>query len=153
MKLAEALVNRSDLQRKIAQLKQRLERVVKVQEGEEPAEQPLALLQELEQAVKEQAELVRAINRTNSSVAFDEKWSIADALAERDKLLSLRKLLSDLLEQASITQDRYSRSEVRFQRTIDVADIQERVDDLSKAYRELDFRIQEKNWTVSLLEQ
>lgn len=153
MKLAEALVNRSDLQRKIAQLKQRLERVVKVQEGEEPAEQPLALLQELEQAVKEQAELVRAINRTNSSVAFDEKWSIADALAERDKLLSLRKLLSDLLEQASITQDRYSRSEVRFQRTIDVADIQKRVDDLSKAYRELDFRIQEKNWTVSLLEQ
>lgn len=151
MKLAEALVNRSDLQRKIAQLKLRLERVVKVQEGEEPAEQPLALLQELEQAVKDQAELVRAINRTNSSVAFDEKWSIADALAERDKLLSLRKLLSDLLEQASITQERYSRSEVRFQRTIDVADIQKRVDDLSKAYRELDFRIQEKNWTVSLL--
>lgn len=35
MKLAEALVNRSDLTRKIAQLKQRLDRVVKVQEGEE----------------------------------------------------------------------------------------------------------------------
>lgn len=40
-------MNRSDLTRKIAQLKQRLERVVKVQEGEESAEQPEALLQEL----------------------------------------------------------------------------------------------------------
>ncbi|MDH6374007.1 hypothetical protein CA600_16015 [Paenibacillus sp. VTT E-133280] len=150
MKLAEALVNRSDLTRKIAQLKQRLERVVKVQEGEEPAEQPEVLLQELERAVNEQTILIRAINRTNSSVAFNEIWSIADALAERDKMLQLRKLFSDLLEQASITQDRYSRTEVRFQRTVDVAQIQKQMDELSKAYRELDFKIQEKNWTVSL---
>ncbi|MEK5396460.1 DIP1984 family protein [Paenibacillus sp. FSL K6-2859] len=150
MKLAEALVNRSDLTRKIAQLKQRLERVVKVQEGEEPAEQPEVLLQEIERAVNEQTILIRAINRTNSSVAFNEIWSIADALAERDKMLQLRKLFSDLLEQASITQDRYSRTEVRFQRTVDVAQIQKQMDELSKAYRELDFKIQEKNWTVSL---
>lgn len=151
MKLAEALVNRSDLNRKIAQLKQRLERVVKVQEGEEPAERPEFLLQELERAVNEQTILIRAINRTNSSVAFNEDWSIADALAERDKMLQLRKLFSDLLEQASITQDRYSRSEVRFQRTVDVAQIQKQMDELSKSYRELDFKIQEKNWTVSLI--
>lgn len=151
MKLAEALVNRSDLGRKIAQLKSRLERVVKVQEGEEPAERPEDLLRELKQAVYEQTTLIRAINRTNSSVAFDENWSIADALAERDKMLQLRKLLSDLLEQASITQDRFSRSEVRFQRTVDVVQIQKQIDDLSKSYRELDFRIQEKNWTVSLI--
>jgi hypothetical protein len=76
MKLAEALVNRSDLNRKIAQLKQRLERVVKVQEGEKPAERPEVLLQELERAVNEQTILIRAINRTNSSVAFNEDWSI-----------------------------------------------------------------------------
>ncbi|WP_339804274.1 DIP1984 family protein [Paenibacillus sp. FSL R5-0744] len=64
MKFAEALVNRSDLTRKIAQLKQRLERVVKVQEGEEPPEQPEALLQELERAVNEQTILIRVINRS-----------------------------------------------------------------------------------------
>ncbi|GGF71780.1 hypothetical protein GCM10010912_16170 [Paenibacillus albidus] len=151
MKLAEALVNRSDLQRKIAQLKQRLERVVKVQEGEEPAEQPKDLLRELEHSVNELAKLVRAINRTNSGVAFDEHWTLADALAERDRMLQLRKLLSDLLEQASITQDRFSRSEVRYQRTVDVVQIQKQVDDLSRDYRELDFRIQEKNWTITLI--
>lgn len=57
-------MNRSDLTRKIAQLKQRLERVVKVQEGEEPPEQPEALLQELERAVNEQTILIRVINRS-----------------------------------------------------------------------------------------
>lgn len=150
MKLAEALVNRSDLTRKIAQLKQRLDRVVKVQEGEEPAEQPEALLRELEIAVNEQTILIRAINRTNSSVVFNEV-EYCRCLAERDKMLQLRKLFSDLLEQASITQDRYSRSEVRFQRTVDVAQIQKQIDELSKSYRELDFKIQEKNWTVDLL--
>lgn len=108
-------------------------------------------MHELEIAVNEQTILIRAINRTNSSVAFNENWSIADALAERDKMLQLRKLFSDLLEQASITQDRYSRSEVRFQRTVDVAEIQKRIDELSKSYRELDFKIQEKNWTVALI--
>ena len=66
-------------------------------------------------------------------------------------MLQLRKLFSDLLEQTSITQDRYSRSEVRFQRTVDVAQIQKQMDELSKSYRELDFKIQEKNWTVSLI--
>lgn len=57
-------MNRNDLTRKIVQLKQRLERVVKVQEGEEPAEQPEALLQELERAVNEQTILIRVINRS-----------------------------------------------------------------------------------------
>lgn len=57
-------MNRSDLTRKIVQLKQRLERVVKVQEGEDPAEQPEALLQELERAVNEQTILIRVINRS-----------------------------------------------------------------------------------------
>ena len=57
-------MNRSDLTRKIVQLKQRLERVVKVQEGEDPVEQPEALLQELERDVNEQTILIRAINRS-----------------------------------------------------------------------------------------
>ncbi|WP_240903672.1 DIP1984 family protein [Chengkuizengella sediminis] len=35
MKLAEALILRADLQRKISELRQRLDRVVKVQEDEE----------------------------------------------------------------------------------------------------------------------
>ena len=43
MKLAEALNLRADLQKRIAQLKERLANNVKVQEGDSPAEDPKAL--------------------------------------------------------------------------------------------------------------
>jgi len=153
MKLAEALVLRADTQKKIAQLRQRLERVVKVQEGELPAEDPSSLLRELEQTLDEQTAWIRKINRTNATVSFAEGVSISDALAERDRIMQHRKLLGDVLEQASIKQDRFSRSEVKYERTIDVVQIQTQVDALSKAYREYDFRIQELNWRTDLLEE
>lgn len=40
MKLSEALILRSDFQKKNEQIKERLLRSVKVQEGEEPPENP-----------------------------------------------------------------------------------------------------------------
>ncbi len=152
MKLAEALVLRADCQRKVAQLKQRLERVVKVQEGEEPAEEPGVLLTELNRTLEELTEWIKRINKTNSSVAFDSTRSISDALAERDHCMQKRNILNELLEIASIKQDRFSRSEVKYYRTVDVNELQKQVDELSKNYRELDFRIQEKNWTIELIE-
>lgn len=47
MKLAEALNIRADLNKKILQLKERLLRNAKVQDGEEPSENPETLLLEL----------------------------------------------------------------------------------------------------------
>ena len=153
MRLAEALVLRADSQKKVAQLRQRLERVVKVQEGEAPAEDPKALLDELEHTLTALTSWVRRINRTNVVTRFNEQLTIADALAERDRIMQHRKILVDLLEEASSKQDRYSRSEIRFERTIDVAALQVRIDQMAKEYRELDFRIQELNWTTDLLDE
>ena len=65
MKLAEALVERKAAQTKISELNERLQRVVLVQEGEQPAEQPSALLQELSEVVQRLQVLIVAINRTN----------------------------------------------------------------------------------------
>ncbi|MFD0713247.1 DIP1984 family protein [Paenibacillus sp. GCM10027626] len=152
MKLAEALVLRADCQRKVSQLKQRLERVVKVQEGEQPSEQPAVLLDELKRTLDELTAWIKKINKTNSFCSFNSNMSLSDALAERDQLMQQRNLLNELLEAASIKQDRYSRSEVKFYRTIDVVEVQKEVDELSKKYREIDFKIQEKNWNTELLE-
>ncbi|MCD0167601.1 hypothetical protein IHN58_18320, partial [Deinococcus sp. 12RED42] len=44
MKLAEALIERADLQKRAAQLEERLVKNLLVQEGEAPAEDPQALL-------------------------------------------------------------------------------------------------------------
>ncbi|MCR8644469.1 DIP1984 family protein [Paenibacillus sp. N1-5-1-14] len=153
MRLAEALVLRADCQKRIAQLKQRLERVVKVQEGETPAEDSNSLLAELEKVIQEHSIWVRKVNKTNSLTPYDDKLSLTDALAQRDQWMQHRKILSDLLDQSTIKQERYSRSEVVYIRTIDVAAVQKQVDDLSKEYREIDLKIQELNWTVDLIEE
>ena len=150
MKLAEALILRADYQKRIQQLKNRLEHCVKVQEGEEPAENPKVLFNEIEAIFKELTELIQRINRTNCQVQFDESRTLADVLVERDMLLQKRVILLQMAESASIKHDRFSRSEVKFISTIDIAETQKQVDQLSREYRELDTRIQGMNWTIDL---
>jgi hypothetical protein len=151
MKLAEALIARADSQKRIEQLKKRIGFNVKMQEGEKPAEDPNAMLAELDGIMIELTGLIKRINKTNCSVQFDEKRTLADALAERDQLWDKRLILSKVAEEASIRNDRYSRSEVKFISTVDVAAIQKRVDQLSKKFRELDTKIQGLNWTIDLI--
>ena len=65
MKLATALSERADLQRRISELGTRLNNNAKVQEGEKPSEDPKALLKELDECLIRLEELVARINRTN----------------------------------------------------------------------------------------
>lgn len=152
MKLAEALINRADIQKRIEQLKIRIMRSAKVQEGEEPPEDANALIAELEQLYAELAKIVKSINRTNSSVEFCPGKTIADVLAERDAISAKRNALETIVESAAIRQERYSKSEVKFISTINIGEIQKTIDRLSKEFRELDSKIQEKNWTVDIIE-
>lgn len=151
MKLAEALIQRADCQKKIAQLRQRLNRSAKVQEGEQPPENPQELLVELERAIADLTTLIQRINRTNSNTAF-ENGSLSDALAQRDTLAIQRNALESLIQEASITHNRYSRSEVRFVSTVDIAVLQRQVDRTAQAYRLLDAQIQAHNWQIDVLE-
>ena len=152
MKLAEALILRADCNRRFEQLKQRIIRSALVQEGDEPPENPRELVEELERVSRELADLIRRINRTNSLTVFREGATLADALAERDVTLAKREAYNQIVQSASVRQDRYSKSEVKYRATVNVQEIQSRVDELSKAARELDARIQETNWKVDLME-
>lgn len=153
MKLAEALILRADTQKRIEQLKQRLIRSAKVQEGEQPAENILELMTELDNAISQLTTLIKEINQTNVLTRFQlEASTLSDALAERDTLLIKRNAYSNLIDAAAIRQERYSRSEVRFISTVDIAAIQRQVDNLSRDYRELDSQIQALNWQTNLIE-
>jgi hypothetical protein len=152
MKLAEALILRADCKKRFQQLQARILRSAKVQEGDEPPENPAELIVELEGVSGELAALIKKINRTNAATAFGEDQTLADALAERDVLALRRASYSGLTQAAAVTQERYSRSEVKFKSTVNVAEIQKRADDLAKSYRELDSRIQEFNWKVELVQ-
>ena len=150
MKLAEALILRADCQKRYEQLKARILRSAKVQEGDQPAEDPRELLAELERVVGELVDLIKRINRTNSDTLYREGETISDALAEREALGLRRGAYGDAAQAASVTQDRYSRSEVKYVSTINVSEAQKRADNLAKAYREIDARIQELNWQTEL---
>ena len=113
MKLAEALILRADCQKRYEQLKARILRSAKVQEGDQPAEDPQELLAELERVVGELADLIKRINRTNSGTLYREGSTISDALAEREALGLRRDVYGNAAQAAAVTQDRYSRSEVK----------------------------------------
>ena len=152
MKLAEALILRADCQKRIEQLKSRLLRNARIQEGEQPSEAPAALIVELENVARELVDLIKRINKTNSTTAFPNGGSIADALAERDVIVLRRSALADLATLASTRLDRITRSEVKYLSTVNVSETQQRADELAKAYRELEARIQELNWQTELID-
>jgi len=152
MKLAEALIARADAEKRIAQLQQRIIRSAKVQEGDEPPEDPQVLLNESITLINQMQNLIQGINRTNSATAFDDNRTITDALAERDMVMKERTFLTNVIANAVVTQPRYGQSEIKFMSTINIVALQTQVDDLSRRYREIDTKIQQLNWTIDLIE-
>ena len=150
MKLASALSERADLQRRIAALSERLNNNAKTQEGEPPAEDPALLLQELDQNMVRLEELIRRINLTNSQTV-SEGETLTALLARRDAMEKRLSILRSFLTNASSKVDRYSRTEIKIVSTVDVAALQKDVDLQSKQLRELDECIQALNWTTELL--
>lgn len=149
MKLAEALLLRADLQKRIEQIESRLLRNAKVQEGETPAEDPHALLTELSDLVRQLETLMRRINETNAALT-DAGETMTALLARRDCLRLYVQALRRFCAEASETVMRGTRSEVVVRSAVDVRRLQKTIDDTSKELRELDLRIQGLNWTAEL---
>lgn len=150
MKLASALAERADLQRRIAELSVRLNNNAKVQEGESPSEDPGMLLDELKKDFVRLEELIAHINKTNNETMSGD-LSLTDLLAKRDCLKSRIGIMRDFLNKSSDKIARYSKTEIRILSTVPVADLQKELDSLSKELRQLDETIQGLNWTTELI--
>lgn len=151
MKLAEALSIRKDIREKLAVLEERIENNVVSKEGEEPAEDAEMLLKEAFLLCEKERDLISQINLTNSKTMFNEKETMTEALARRDSLLAKRNLLVRAVDGATSGRDRYSQTELKDIRHIDVKKIQKEIDSLSQEYRKLDLKIQEINWSTEIL--
>lgn len=151
MKLAEALVIRADSQKRLEQIKARLLRNAKVQEGDTPAEDPETLISEFEATAAELVQLIRRINLSNATARVLGR-TMTQALAERDILKQRHALYLDLAKAATITQSVSTKSEIRFKGTVAVAAVQKKADAAAKELRDLDARIQEANWLIDLSE-
>ena len=150
MKLANALTERAELQTKVRQLENRLMNNAQVQEGERPAEDPAALLAELEASYAALEDLIARINLTNSGTLSGGK-SLTALLARRDCLAGKIGVLRSFCDAASALVTRRTIGEIRIKSTVEVAALQKQIDALSKELRGLDAAIQEKNWTTELL--
>lgn len=152
MKLAEALVERKAAQTKISELNERLQRVILVQEGERPAEEPTALMQELAEVIVRLEALIVAINRTNLQARLPDGRTVMDAIAQRDVVRMHIGVLDALIRSAGSPQFRTRGSEIKFIVTVDIAQLQRDRDRLAKHYRDLDTAIQAVNWGTDLVE-
>ncbi len=150
MKLAEALSIRKDLQTRVEQLKTRILNNVRIQEGEQAAEEPAELLKELDSCLKQLQDLIYRINLTNMHTMSGKK-PLTQLMAERDVLTKRVQVLREVFNQASATSERYSRSEIKYVTTIDVKAMAKQIDKLSAQLRELDVQIQSINFSTELM--
>ena len=150
MKLATALSERADLQRRISELGTRLNNNAKVQEGESPSEDPAALLSELDADFDRLEELVSRINLTNNATKSGDK-TLTELIAKRDCLRQRISVMRSFLDISSEKVNRYSKTEIKIISAVNVADLQKDVDRLSRQLRETDELIQGLNWTTELI--
>jgi len=150
MKLAEALIERSDLQKRLDQLEDRLGSNALVQDGEEPAEDPVSLLAELLTLSASLEDLITRINLTNAAVTVDGQ-TLTALIAKRDVLTKRIRITRHFLDTASQTGMRSRGSEIILKSTVPVRELQKNLDELSKTLRETDTAIQAANWSNELL--
>ena len=149
MKLAEALQERADLNRQIEQLQARLYNNAVVQDGEEPAEDPQEQMDQLDRAAARLEELMAAINLANCRTVVDG-LTLTERIARKDCLRLRLEAYRELVQAASQTARRATRSEIRILSAMDVRQLQGRVDAMARELRLLDNQLQQINWTTEL---
>lgn len=158
MKIAEALAERGDLEKKLKAVTTRARSAARYLEGEESPEDAAELLDDALDLITRRAELVFQINMTNARTEISvggEMMSLTEALAHRARLSEEVSLLHSIADEASPGRDPYSRgrrrTELPEKTDLPVRELRTRADRLSKQHRELDTLIQQANWSTDLV--
>ena len=151
MKLAEALMIRAQHKQDIENLKKRIQENVRIQEGDDPLDNPTQLVAKAEAINDSLLDLVKRINTTNTATRLEDGMLLSSALAERDALLKQRSIYKAVIDGAQDRRMMFSRDEIRRVLTVDVSEYQQAFDKLSAEYRSLDARIQAANWNAELI--
>lgn len=151
MKLAEALLLRSDLQTKLASLQQRINNNILIQEGDSASEDANALIQEAFAVNTELHQLIERIHYTNAQAQTIHGRALLNVLNQRDQLTQQHRIVQQAIDSSRRENGRYSSSEIRWVKTISVADFQQQADKISQQLRQNNLEIQASNWQVDLI--
>lgn len=152
MKIAEALMLRADMQKKLASLRERVAKNAVVQQGDEPHEDPQKLIDEAFGVLRELERLVARINEANAATKLPDGRTLTEAIARRDTLAAQHSLLKHAAEASQAEPNRYGISEIKWVSMLKVSNLQRQSEDLAKSLRELNAAIQETNWKAELPE-
>ena len=146
MKLAEGLLLRADVQKKIEQLQNRIRPNLIVSDDNTPQEDPNKLLAQLRNSIQEFEAIVIRINKTNNKTLVDGQTQLMEMLAKRDSLKLLVEKLRIVQQAAQINHTGYN----KLKSTINYSNLQIEIDQTGRAFREIDSKIQEINWFTEL---
>ena len=113
MKLAEGLSLRKDLQTRVAQLKERLMKNVKVYDGDEPMENPEEPMKEFDRCLNHLEKHIFRISKTIMQAVEPNGKSLTQMMAERNVLKIQIGILRDVFNYASSKVECYSRTEIK----------------------------------------
>ena len=157
MLLAEALVLRSDQQKKLKELGDRIDDNARVPKDAAPDEDPGALLEQAAAVADELTRMVERINRTNAATVADRATgrTISDLIAHRDHAQRMTQLYRDAAKAGTRPAGRRwlaCDGDTPTAAVVDVAALQRQADEWAVRYRELDVRLQQINWATELME-
>ena len=151
MKLAEALQERADLNRKFQELRQRITNNILVQEGEEPSENPEKLIKELNDSAAKLEHLMVSINLTNCKTIVN-KMTLTEIIAKKDVLMLKIAAYKNMVYVDGEKANRARGTEIKIKSLLKASELQKTIDKLSKEVRLLDNLLQENNWKTELIE-
>jgi predicted RNA binding protein with dsRBD fold (UPF0201 family) len=149
MKLAEALIKRRDLDTAVANLNLSLQENVKVLEGTKPFEDPLAIADQMQTLIDEQAKLIQKINKTNNRTVTDDGRTLDELITLREQLKRRHKLFDSAYKHAFSNTRSYN--EIKYVIAVDMQMLKTKISASAKEFRELDNKIQAINWTTELV--
>ena len=148
MKLAEGLLLRADLIKKIEHLQNRIMPVLIVSDDRVPQEDPDKLLAQLRKTIQDLEILIVRINKTNNVTIVEGEGLLMQALAKRDSL----KLLSEKLRNIRRSAQIFNTGDSNLKTTINIEKLQIEIDQTGRTFREIDSKVQEINWLTFLIE-
>jgi hypothetical protein len=153
MKLGEALTVRKRQAEKLGDLRKRIQANALVQEGDEPSEDAVNLLETFERLSAEHSALVRNINQTNIRTEIAPGQTLLDMISDKDHLSRMRNALSEAIAAASPSRSdfRFMRTELKFVPKVDVVALRTKLEQKQEEINNLDMEIQEANWNTDLI--
>ena len=146
MKLAEALLLRADLMKKIEHLQYRITPLLIVSDDRLPQEDPAELMAQLRKTISDLESIIIRINKTNNETLVEGEGILMEALAKRDSLKMLAEKLRSIRQSAQVNNS----GDKNLKTTVDIKKLQSEMDQTGRSFREIDSKIQEINWLTEL---